>query len=834
MENKIEKRKLTFTFKKVFSLLLAIVMLFSITAGIDLSAYAYEKITSGDYKYSILDDGTIRITKYIGTDTAIIIPSEIDGKTVTSLSGMMFSSHRDSLTSVIIPNTVTEIDGTFTYCKNLESVTLGNNITSIVNNTFDGCTSLTSITIPDSVTSIGNCAFRGCSLTSITIPNSVETIKGGAFMCCYSLENITIGNSVKTIDNRAFYDCTSLDDVTIPNNITSIGSEAFRNCSSLSNITIPNGVTSISDKTFYDCAGLTSVTIKNGATSIGNSAFENCKSLVSVNIPNAEVHANSSSFIGSRAFDDCKSLTNITISDSVTSIGQSAFCNCASLKSLKIGNSVTKIGDYAFMGCSGLKEITIPNSVTKIGYDAFCKSLIIVDSVVYYNGTINEWNALYEANYYYGSNDNLFTSTILCSDGVLNCRHKFDNGKITKAETCTENGVKTYTCTICDETKTEIIPAAHKVVKDKAVEATCAREGKTAGSHCSVCNAVISEQETLPVKEHIFDNGKITKNATCTENGVKTYTCINCDETKTKIILAGHDAVADRAVAATCTTPGLTVGIHCSVCDAVIKEQKVVPATGHSYDAGRVTKQATCSENGVKTYTCTICGETKSETISKKDHTAVIDKAVSATCTSAGKTAGSHCSVCNTIITEQNVVSPTGHSYDTGKVTKAATCTVTGVKTYTCTKCKSTKTETISATGHSYDTGKVTKAATCTVTGVKTYTCAKCKSTKTEIIPATGHTVVTDKAIAKTCTKAGKTEGSHCSVCNVVIKEQETLRATGHNYDNGKVTKKATCTANGVEIYTCTVCKATKTETIKATGHNPVTDKAVAATCTTA
>ena len=115
---------------------------------------------------------------------------------------------------------------------------------------------------------------------------------------------------------------------------------------------------------------------------------------------------------------------------------------------------------------------------------------------------------------------------------------------------------------------------------------------------------------------------------------------------------------------------------------------------------------------------------------------------------------------------------------------------------------------------HSWDNGTVTKAATCTTDGVKTYTCTKCGDTQTETKKAKGHTVVTDKAVSATCTKAGKTAGSHCSVCNTVITKQETVKATGHSYDAGKVTKVPTATTTGIKTYTCTKCKATKTETI--------------------
>ena len=420
-----------------------------------------------------------------------------------------------------------------------------------------------------------------------------------------------------------------------------------------------------------------------------------------------------------------------------------------------------------------------------------------------------------------------------------------------------------------------VVKEGHKAVKDAAVAATCETAGKTEGSHCSVCNTVIKAQTTVAALGHNWDSGKVTKAATCTATGTKTYTCSRCKKTRTETIAAtGHKEVKDAAVAATCETTGKTEGSHCSVCNTVIKAQTTVAALGHSWDGGKVAKAATCTAAGTKTYTCTRCKKTRTETIAATGHKVVKDTAVAATCETTGKTEGSHCSVCGTVLKAQTTVAALGHSWDGGKITKAATCTAAGTKTYTCTRCKKTRTETIAATGHkavkdaavaatcettgktegshcsvcgtvlkaqttiaalghSWDGGKVTKAATCTTAGTKTYTCTRCKKTRTETIAATGHKAVKDAAVAATCETTGKTEGSHCSVCNTVIKAQTTVAALGHSWDGGKVTKAATCTAAGTKTYTCTRCKKTRTETIAATGHKVVKDAAVAATCET-
>ena len=335
-------------------------------------------IVSNTYKNGqgvILFDAPIT---YIGNEafyectslTSVIIPNS-----VTSIEDGAFWNCT-SLTSVTIPDVVTEIGArAFYWCTSLTSVTIPDSVTSIGDYAFKNCSSLTNVTIPNSVTSIGEETFRYCSsLTSVTIPNSVTSIGDSAFSNCTSLTSVTIPNSVTSIGSSAFSGCTSLTSVTIPDSVTSIGSYAFRNCTSLTSVTIPNSVTSIGECAFYDCNSLTSVTIPNSVTSIGECAFYYCTSLTSVTIPDSVTS------IGDSAFSYCSSLARVTIPNSVTSIGGGAFYECYSLKSVTIPNSVTSIGDLAFYYCTSLTSVTIPDSVTSIGEWAFrsCTSLTSV------------------------------------------------------------------------------------------------------------------------------------------------------------------------------------------------------------------------------------------------------------------------------------------------------------------------------------------------------------------------------------------------------------------------------------------------------------------------
>ena len=362
-----------------------------------------ETYTYGDFEYSVLDDGTVEISRYRGNANVVDIPASINGKRVTSIGDNAFNN-RTSLTNVTIPDSVTSIgDWTFHYCPGLTSITIPDSVTRIGKSVFYDCRNLTRITMSNSVMWIGEEAFNGCNrLTSITIPNSVTSIGEKAFYRCLALtaiyvaeankyyssldgvlfnkdktelicyppskvdDSYNIPNSVKSIGNSAFEDCKKLTNIKIPDSVTCIGNRAFGYCTNLSRITIPDSVTYISGYTFYSCKSLKSITIPDSVTSIGKGAFAYCASLTRVEIPNSVAS------IGEEAFEWCESLTSITIPDGVTSIGWSAFWCCLRLKSITIPNSVTSISEDAFHSCTSLKSITIPSSVTRIGNSAFC------------------------------------------------------------------------------------------------------------------------------------------------------------------------------------------------------------------------------------------------------------------------------------------------------------------------------------------------------------------------------------------------------------------------------------------------------------------------------
>ena len=268
---------------------------------------------------------------------------------------------------------------------------------------------------------------------------------------------------------------------------------------------------------------------------------------------------------------------------------------------------------------------------------------------------------------------------------------------------------------------------------------------------------------TCGCTSHTYGSAVITKQPTCTSEGTKTKTCTKCNATVTETIAKLSHSYTTTVVAPTCTADGYTLH-KCSVCGTSYKDS-TTKATGHSYGNSVVTKQPTCTSEGTKTKTCTKCNATVTETIPKTSHK-YADTVVAPTCTANGYTLHK-CSVCGT-------------SY---------------------------KDSTTKATGHSYGNSVVTKQPTCTAEGTAIKTCTKCNATVTEKLPAKGHTAVTDKGYPATCTTAGKTDGSHCSVCNTVIKVQTVINATGHKSSGWITDKAASIGVKGSKHRECTVCK---------------------------
>ena len=293
------------------------------------------------------------------------------------------------------------------------------------------------------------------------------------------------------------------------------------------------------------------------------------------------------------------------------------------------------------------------------------------------------------------------TKIQLGKEGANKNLHKWDTGTVTKAATCTESGVKTYSCTLCKTTKTEEIPATgnheHTELRDVR-KATCAEDGYTGDLYCKDCGTKLQTGKVIAKKAHTWDAGVITTPATCTEKGIKTYTCTSCGGTKTnELPSTGHKQKEVRNKrAATCIQSGYTGDTYCMDCGKKLSSGKAIAKLAHKWDAGVITQEATCTEAGIKTYTCTVCESTKIEELPANGHGEAVTKfAKKATCKTEGYTGDLYCKDCGELLEEGSVIAKLPHQWDAGKITKKATTTTTGIRTYTCTKCGATKKETI-------------------------------------------------------------------------------------------------------------------------------------------
>ena len=753
-------------------------------------------------------------------------------------------------TTVKIPETVTEIGGgAFSDCSRLESIEIPESVTEIGSHTFSN-TKLESIRVPDTVTDMGDHVFSGCTeLKEVTLPNIRQNIVAGMFEGCTSLEKIVLPETVTAIRSDAFEGCTALKDITWSKAPEIIESNAFRNCSALKEVTIPGTVKSIGDCAFLNCDALTTVTIPDSVTSIGEQVFY-----------------------------DCDALTTVKLGSGLKSIPASTFEHCDVLESLRIPRRVTTIGDNAFKDCVKLTSITIPRSVTKISSNAFSypKILTIYGVAGTYAETFANENSIQfvdqqikataasldktELTINKGAAAQLnlsvtpenFTDIVDWKSTDTNIVTVSDNG-VVKAVGVGTATVKVTVGDVSASCKVTVLQPVTGINLNKSsltMDALGTFQMTASVYPDSANDKRITWSSSDPAIASVDENGLVTalKKGTATitaaamdGSGVKStckvtvsntaYVCTdpaqlesphNYDNSCTDVwsyrldgasslnvtfdartemedgfdylyILDGSGKEVGKytgkeLAGKTVSVPGDTVQIRMASDDAgnawgfkVTSVKAGSETCQHVWDNGKVTKEPTETETGIKTYTCTLCGETKTETIPKLTHE---------------------------------------HSYKA--VVTAPTCTEKGYTTHTC-ACGDSYVDTyVDALGHAWDEGKVTKEPTETETGVKTFTCTRCGETRTETMPVIPHVhSYKDVVTAPTCTAKGYT--THTCACGDSYVDTY-VDALGHAWDNGKVTKPATETEDGVKTFTCTRCGETKTETIPATGSVDVTE----------
>lgn len=472
-----------------------------------------------------------------------------------------------------------------------------------------------------------------------------------------------------------------LKKVVIKDGVTNVGDYALFCLPAATQVTLPESVTRIGRYGIAMCSKLTGMSIPKGVTEIGDFGLAG-DGLTAVTLPDGLQS------LGRGAFDTCTSLTNTTLPAAITAVPGKCFADCTKLLTADYKGEVTTIGEHAFEGCKSLVTAPIPATVTELGASAFNGCVALTDVTLPAGVTAIP--------------DGCFQGCTALADMKL-------------PGTVTSVGHNAFTgCT------------ALKDVRCYGAPPTVEPAG--AAEHSFEPAIVTIHYNPDPVYGWTFDADGKWQGYTVSGKGACLHT--------------GY-GTTENTVPATCGEAG-RVDTICSNCGEVIST-KEIPATGeHTWDNGTVTTEPTENEPGVRTFTCAVCGATKTAPIPATGaHDYQFTKTVAPTCTAGGYDLYT-CSGCGAT-EKRNPTDALGHKWDSGKVTTEPTETAPGVRTYTCTVCGEVKTEVIPATGahtHKWDAGKVTTEPTATTPGVRTYTCTICGLTKEEVIPPTGGSTV--------------------------------------------------------------------------------------------
>ena len=430
--------------------------------------------------------------------------------------------------------------GNFKLEGELKKVVIKDGVTNVSNYALFFLPAATQVTLPDSVTSIGRYGIAMCSkLTGLSIPKGVTGI--GDFGLA--------GNGLTAI--------------TLPDGLQSLGRGAFDSCASLTNTTLPAAITAVPGKCFADCTKLLNVKYAGTVTAIGDLAFESCKALTAAPIPETVTE------IGASAFTSCTALTDVTIPAGVSTIPEDCFRGCTALADIDLPGTVTHVGHNAFTDCAALKDVRCYGAAPAVEPgNSEAHSFEPATVTIHYNPAMN-WTLDADGKWQgytvsdkgacthtdYGTTERTVPATCgeagrvdtICSNcgEVVSTRelpptgaHDWDDGTVTTAPTETTPGVRTFTCSGCDQTRTETIPAtgAHDYQFTKTVAPTCTDGGYDLYT-CSGCGAT-ERRNLTDAAGHKWDGGTVTTAPTETTPGVRTFTCTVCGQTRTEAIPA--------------------------------------------------------------------------------------------------------------------------------------------------------------------------------------------------------------------------------------------------------------------------------------------------------
>ena len=726
-----------------------------------IGEYAFAKT---GIKEISMPDSILEIGDYVFANTKL---TELKlPKNLTHLGRCVLSGNT-GVTEIVIPKTLITVgaewgnilagDGPF-HESNVQKATLEKGITSIPRNLFHKNTTLTQVTIPDTMTKIEEFAFAECgNLERVSLPDNVNQI-GEYVFAKTGIKEINIPDTVTIIRDHTFKNCTALKTINWSKSITDIQSYAFENCDALTKLAIPNTVTNIGEGAFYECGGLSAIAVPNSVKNLGSRAFENCDALAKVSI------SDSVTSMGEKAFYDCDALTDVKLGTGITQIPTSCFEHCDALPSVVLPYRVSKVGDNAFKNCVALTEITIPRATTTISTSAF--SYPAKMTVYGISGT--------------------YAETFANQQGMkfVNKAVKATNVVLDKTELTLNRGMKySLTMTVTPATFTD----------------------KVSWKSTNVDVAAIAEDGTVTAKGAGQATIKVTVgdvSATCKVNVVQPVTSIYLN--KTSLEMTALD----------------TYQLQASVYPSEANNKEV---SWESSDE----KVATVDENGLVQ--------------AKEKGTAVITAKAK-----DGSEVSRSCKVTvkNTayVVTDISKLEST-HNYE-NNCSDFWVYTKTGASALNITFNSKTALEEDFDYLYVFDkenkqvgkyTGTQLAGKTITVSGdtvkiqLVSDDAGNAWGFKVDVITEKveeecKHTDTTKREVrnakAATCTLDGYSGDIYCTNCGNLIEAGSVTKAVGHQWDNGVITKAATATQTGIKTYTCTVCKITRTEVIKALGNN--------------
>ena len=434
------------------------------------------------------------------------------------------------------------------------------------------------------------------------------------------------------------------------------------------------------------------------------------------------------------------------------------------------------------------------------------------------SGLQHAWNLVrIDGTFYYTDN----TSISLDKDGNVNGEFLLGQDTMFNLTVTPKNNdiENTYSNISKDDWSKEhsVCKGNHNLVMTGEGPATCETMGYT-GYYCTNpgCIYRYRDYNKAPLGHNYdYTNGEIIQSQDCTHPEITRYRCTRCKDPKeveTKPSLGGHKWKAgDITKEPTCTANG-EQQYTCTVCHQTKTES--VKATGHNWEI-KITKDATCTSNGTYRRTCKTCGYFENHTIQATGHKPEIRNKKEATCSTTGYTGDTYCSVCNKKLSSGKTIAKTSHTW-VKQDNIPATCEKGELEVEKCSVCGETKeTEISDPLGHDYGEWVVIKKPTCTKYGLNKRYCKRCNDFEVDTPEPTGHqhTKIIDQKPA-TCEEKGYTGDVYCEDCRVIIQDGKEIAATGHDWDDGKITKEPTQTATGIKTYTCKTCKKTKEETI--------------------